>query len=350
MPDKQIDTMKLAKQMSSFHVPGVSIAVINEGKLAWTRGYGLAAADQARPVDELTLFQACSLSKYISATAALCLVQQGHLDLDEPVNVRLTSWQIPGPGGDSVTLRHLLTHHSGLRDPDGMFDPLLEANYPSLTDLLAGRRPGTASPLLAPVEPPGTSFEYSDAGYCIIELLLEDISGESFANLARRLVCSPLGMERSCFSQPLPPDLLGQAARGHDPQGRVVPEDRTTYPFLAAAGLWTTPGELAPVLLELQAGLNGQGRLLSSELSWPRLTSPSSAEVGMGFFLDRAQPAIRIYHYGWGTGFQCAFMFYPLLGKGAVVMTNSNPGQHQERALVGAVMREVARIYSWPGY
>jgi CubicO group peptidase (beta-lactamase class C family) len=192
--------------------------------LALADGFELVRADGEPDAP----FQAGSVSKPVAAFVALRLVNSGLLELDQDVNERLVSWQLPDGAG--VTLRRLLTHTAGLGVP---FCPGYEpgAALPTLVQVLDGRPPAVTEPVRVEAPPAGT-FRYSGGGYALLQLLLEDVTATRFADLAHALAFEPLGMTNSTFEQ------------------RTGPWHR--YPEQAAAGLWTTATDLTRFVGALQ--------------------------------------------------------------------------------------------------
>ncbi|MGA3205869.1 MAG: serine hydrolase domain-containing protein, partial [Bryobacteraceae bacterium] len=143
-----VATMTIAERLKFYHVPGVSVALINGGKVEWARGYGLTSADGGKPVTAETLFQAASISKHVAAMVALHLVDAGKLSLDEDVNLKLRSWKVPDSEftkTEKVTLRRLLNHSAGLT-VHGF--PGYEAGtpVPTLVEVLDGKKPANTEP------------------------------------------------------------------------------------------------------------------------------------------------------------------------------------------------------------
>src|SRR3984957_2209130 len=251
-----IATMSIAERLKFYRVPGVSVALINGGKVEWARGYGLTSADGGKPVTAETLFQAASISKHVAALVALHLVDEGKLSLDEDVNLKLRSWKVPEnefTKTEKVTLRRLLNHSAGLT-VHGF--PGYEAGkpVPTLVELLDGKPPANTEAIRVDVTP-GTIWRYSGGGYEVMQQLVLDVSGEkSFPKLAKQFVLGPLGMTHSTYEQPLPKEWEGNAATAHDGKGQPIDGKYHTYPEMTADGLWTTPSDLARVVLELQTG------------------------------------------------------------------------------------------------
>ena len=328
----------LASRMETLKVPGVSVAVVDEGRVAWARGYGQTG--EGAPVTPETLFQAASLSKAVSAMVALRLVELGALSLEEDVNVKLRSWKLPSSpaaGGVSVTLKKLLSHTAGLT-VSGFPGYAAGVPVPSLIQLLDGTAPAN-TPAIRIDTKPGTIYRYSGGGYEVMQLLVEDVTRKPFAQVARTLVLDPLGMTHTSFEQPLTGARLTAAAVGHDGNGAIIAGKRHTYPELTAAGLWTTPSDYAQVILEMQK----PGRVLKRSTVDAMLT-PVLEGYGLGFGVQETNGQASFSHGGSNRGFKCVFRGYRTLPRGAVVMTNADNGG----GLANEVLRAIAAEYEWP--
>lgn len=327
----------------ALRVPGISVAVAAHGRVEDTMTYGLRAADGVERVDTASVFHAASISKLVTALGVLCLASRGRVSLDEDVNGLLRSWRIPDSEATArtpVTLRLLLSHHSGIVDPDGAFDTCPPgAIEPELVEVLSGRSPLNPDPVQA-AHPPGSRFSYSDAGYCVVEQVLTDVTQTPFDDLMGELVLDPLRMTRSWFGSP--PAAAGDTnvAAGHDRHGALIDGRRPRYPYRAAAGLWSTPTDLARVLAELHRALSGGGALgLAPEhAELMARGQPSTLWAGLGTFVGGSAERPRLTSMGWGVGFQCMLRSHPRSGEAVVVMTNSDPGRPQEEALTGQLV------------
>ena len=339
--------MTLADRMAYYHVPGVSIAVINNGALEWARGYGVAAARETRPVTTDTLFQAASISKPLTAMAALALVTDGRLNLDEDVNLRLKSWRIPDntfTARHRVTLRALLAHNAGFNVEDvGSYaagEPL-----PTLVQALDGIPPAHSSPIRVEAEP-GKEFRYSGGGYSVVQQLLIDVAGKPFPDLMQDLVLGRLGMTSSTFRQPLPVERDATAATGHDVNGEPLPGRWHIFPQAAAAGLWTTPSDLARFAIEIQRSFKGEPNAVLSMAMTKEMMTPRLAGYGFGWWVGRRATRASFSHPGKNEGFLCMLFAYLDTGQGAIVMTNGDGGN----ALFNEILRAISHEYGWPDY
>jgi CubicO group peptidase (beta-lactamase class C family) len=339
--------MALADRMAHYRAPGVSIAILDDGHVAWTKGYGVADATTGRQVDSATRFQAASISKFVTTVAALHLVERGLLDLDEPVNARLRSWRLPESAFTAeqpVTLRLLVSHRAGTSVPGYGAGYPRSAPLPTLLQVLDGLPPAHTEPVRV-VRAPGQRFEYSSGGFAIVQQLIDDITGVPFADFMRETVLGPLGMTASTFEQPLPERLETVAASGHREDGQPVPGGWHVFAEQASGALWTTPTDLLRFALGVQAAARGDANaLLSLQMAREMLTRQGSGPRGLGLFLDGSGAAARFSHPGNNTGYHAILTAYVDRGQGAAVMVNSDNGwllQHE-------VVRAIADVYGWP--
>ena len=222
-------THTLAERMAALHVPGVSIAVVHDGRIEWAQGFGVVIMGGA-PVDPGTLFQAGSISKPVAALAALHLVQEGRLSLDTDVNQTLKSWKLPASAaaeGKPATLRELLTHTAGLT-VHGFPGYAAGEPVPALVQVLNGEKPANTKPIVVDTAP-GTLWRYSGGGFTIAQLMMIDVSGQPFPKLMHDVVLQPLGMSHSTYEQPLPADRKTAAATPYDENGRPIEGGSHTY-------------------------------------------------------------------------------------------------------------------------
>lgn len=335
----------LAELMREQRVPAVSIAVVREGRIVWAQAFGLADPATGRSATPDTLFQAASISKPVAATAALQLVEQGRLQLDRPVNEQLRSWRIPdseAAAGEPVTLRRLLGHTAGLT-VSGFPGYAPEAPRPTVVQILDGTAPANNDPVRIDIRP-GSSWRYSGGGITVAQLLMSDVSGEEFPELMDRLVLHPLAMSRSSYRQPLPEGAADQAALAHQADGTPVPGGYHVYPEMAAAGLWTTPSDLARWAIALSAAFNGTpGGVLRPETAAAMLT-PGLGDWGLGVAVSGEGEWLRFSHSGSNEGYRAILVAYPRRGEAVVVMTNGENGG----AILGPVSRAIGRMLSWP--
>lgn len=344
----QSEPWTIAARMAFYKVPGVSLAVIDHGAVEWARGYGIARAGESDAVTPDTLFQGASISKPVAAAAALTLVEAGPLALDTDLNEKLRSWKIPASpaaAGQPVTLREILSHTAGLT-VHGFDGYAAGAPRPTLVQILDGASPANSAPIVVD-QKPGTLWRYAGGGYCVLQQLLTDVTGDVFPTLMRDRVLRPLAMNASTCEQPLPAALVPRAAAGHGPAGQRIEGDAHIYPEMAAAGLWTTPGDLSRFALALQHGLEGRPGFLSAATIGQMLTPPlPGSDYGLGIGVKGVGADLQLSHSGANVGFLCSLVTYPRAGRGAIVMANSdNAGP-----LITEILRAVAQEYGWPDY
>lgn len=341
-----VEHHSLAERMAAHGVPAVSIALVNDGQVEWTRAYGLADVASGQRATTRTLFQAGSISKPLAAMGALGLVESGRLTLDGPANAVLHDWRIPEntwTRDTPVSLRMLLNHSAGAT-VHGYLGYLPGQPLPTLAQVLDGVAPATSDPVRIDTAP-GTVWRYSGGGYSIVQAMMDDASGRPFAGYMRTQVLDRLGMTRSTFQVPLPPALQASAATGYGGADGATAH-RNLYPESAAAGLWSTAAELAQVVIEVQQAEAGAAdRLLSPAMAGTLLTR-GLGDYGLGFFVQDLGEVTSFSHSGGSEGFRAQLYGYTRSGQGVVVMTNSNGGA----ALIDELLVSIAAEYGWPEF
>lgn len=335
----------LTAAMRDHQVPGASIAVIDDYRIAWAEGFGVAAVGRDEPVTPTTLFQAASISKPVAAIGALKLVELGRLQLDEEVNARLTAWRIPASPltlGRPVTLRLLLSHSAGMT-VHGFDGYDRTAAVPTLVQVLSGVAPANSRPVLVD-QKPGYGFRYSGGGYSVVQQLIIDVTAQPFADYMRQHVLEPLDMKQSRYEQPLDERSISQAALGHRKNQTPVPGGFHVYPEMAAAGLWTTPSDLATLAIEVANTAVGRpGRVLSGA-TVSEMLKLQNDKVGLGFFIRGQGRGQSFGHDGANDGYRCELIMLPATGQGLVLMTNSDTGGQMYKSVNAAVRA----AYRWP--
>lgn len=346
-PDRGgFDSLTLAQLMERMHVPGVSVAVIKDFKIHWAKAYGIADVETGAKVDTDTLFQAASISKPVTAMAVLKLVQDGKFSLDDDINKVLRSWQVAGGEFTKervVTPRALASHTSGLGDGFGFpgYEP--NAPLPSVVQILNGEKPSNVGRVFMERQPL-RAMKYSGGGYTVLQLALTDAAQRPFADVLRDTVLAPIGMTNSTFEQPLSPGRDKNAARAHNGEGKGMGPKWHVHPELAAAGLWTTPTDLAKFAIEVQRSAYGSSnRVLSPSMTREMLSPVGVGDFGVGFTLLKRGEGWYFQHNGSNWGFMCLLIAHKVNGYGVAVMTNADRG--------GVVMNEikerVERAYGW---
>jgi len=342
---ESIPHMSLADRMQHHSIPGVSIAVIHQGKLDWARAYGVLEAGGRDSVTTETLFQAGSISKVVAAILALRLVEAHKISLDEDLNRKLRTWKIPSnewAAQRPATLRQALSHTAGIT-VHGFPGYGVEDSLPTLVQVLDGVRPANTAAIQVDALP-GSAFRYSGGGFTVFQQLAIDVTGKTFPALMQKEVIDIIGMPRSTFLEPIPKSLEANAARGHDAKGEMIPGGWHIYPEMAAAGMWSTPSDLAELGIEMRRAAEGKSELLSREMAKDMLSPQAPSTGGLGWELSGGDTATTFLHGGDTAGYKCFMMIYRKSGNGAVIMTNGDRGE----SLIGEILRGLAQAYQWP--
>src|SRR5215471_362689 len=344
--------LSLAELMKTYNVPAVSIAVIENFKIVDAKAYGVVSQGSTTAVTTRTLFQAGSISKPVAAAGALCLVQQGKLSLDEDVNLKLKSWKVPEnefTRDHKVTLRRIMSHTAGLT-VHGFPGYDVDAPVPTLVEIFNGEKPANTAPIRVDTMP-GTQYRYSGGGVTIEQQLMMDVTGKQFPALMRELVLDKIGMNDSSYEQPLPAARASMTAGGTYKDGKPVHGKWHVYPEMAAAGLWTTPTDLAKFAIEIALSKQGKANHVLSQKSVEEMLTPQikaeggDGSVGLAFFLGMENSADSFGHNGADEGFQALLVMFADSGKGIAIMGNSDAffrvAPHVENA--------VRRARGWKG-
>lgn len=317
-------------------IPSASIALIDEGRIAFARTYGKDATPN-------TLYQAASLSKFVASIGAMRLVESGTLNLDEDLNDRLTSWKVPSNSFDSthkVTLRGLLSMTGGIGVP-GFLGYAVGSQLPTLRQILDGTPPANSQPVTV-IAVPGSAYRYSGGGYEIAEGLMQDATGKPFPQLMRELVLDPVGMTDSSFDQPPEAALM---ASGHFGDGKELPGRWHLFPEHAAAGLWSTPTDIAKLLVQLAHTWQGFSSIFLHRQTLQEILTPQNGgPYGLGAAIAGDGASLVLMKRGQNIGYQGYLILYPATGQGMVVMTNSDNGSKLAEALI----KRAAAVYDWP--
>jgi CubicO group peptidase (beta-lactamase class C family) len=335
--------INLEKLMELYKVPGLSIAVIDNYQIAWTKAYGVTDVGSNNRVTTKTLFQAGSISKPVAATGALSLVEKGKLSLDEDVNLKLKTWKLPEnefTKTQKVTLRRLMSHTAGLTI-HGFPGYDIDAPLPTLVQVFNGERPANTAPIRVDTVP-GTLERYSGGGVTIEQQLMIDLTGKTFPEFMRETVLEKIGMNDSSYNQPLLATWASRTAAGTYRDGKAVHGRWHIYPEMAAAGLWTTPTDLAVFVIEIALSKQGKANHILSEKMTNEMLTPVMDEAGLGFFLDKQNPG-QFGHDGADEGFQALLTMNADTGKGLAIMANSDNGI----TVAELILRSVAKEYGW---
>ena len=340
--DNILDRMKLLK------VKGLSIAVVKDYKIEWAKGYGFADENEKRMVTTTTLFEPGSISKSLNALGALKLVQENKMDLDKDINAYLKSWQFPYDSiskGKKITLANLLSHTSGI-GVHGFLGYDRKSKIPSLIEILDGKAPSISPAIRSNIEP-NLEYRYSGGGITISQLMIEDISKQPYYLFMQQNVLSPLGMTNSFYNQPPNYNKRKLLATGYDNDGNEIKGKFHVYPTQAAAGLWTTPTDLAKYLIDIQLSLKGNSNKVLNK-SYAELHTNrflQNADVTLGSFKQERNGESYFFHDAGNDGFRGLYFGSIEGGNGIIVTVNSDNG-----AIIYELLNSVANVYNWKGW
>lgn len=277
----------------------------------------------------------------------LAKVEGGSLELEKDVNAYLKSWKLPEnefTETEKVTLGRIVSHTGGLTVHGFPGYSNFEEVAP-ITAVLNGTPPANTAAIRVDTKP-GTNFRYSGGGYCIMQLLMEDVFQQSYPEITKATVLAPLDMTNSTYEQPMPDNWQPQAATGYLPDNSKVKGKWHIYPEMAAAGLWTTAEDLAKFVIDLQLSIKGEeGHILSPEMA-NKMTSPYFSDfIGLGIFLNDRDGQVYFSHGGWDEGFSSETVAHKTAGYGVVVLTNSN-----HPPFIDELIRSVRNAYQWENY
>ena len=341
-----LGTSTVAELMEEFGVPGVSVAVIQDFKIHWAKAYGVADVETGQLVDIETMFQAASISKPVAAMGVLRAVQDGLFSLDDDINDILDSWTLDGrefTRNRPVTPRSLTSHTSGLGDGFGFpgYDP--EQPLPTTVQILEGHELSNVGSVFMEREPM-TFYEYSGGGVTVMELALSDVRKRPFVDILQEGVLTPVGMTRSSYAQPISPEHNQNAARAHDNNGDSRGPKWHVYPEHAAAGLWTTPTDLARLIIEVQRSASGESnRVLSQSMIQEMLNPVGVGPFAVGFTVSKIGEGWYFSHGGSNWGFRALMLAHKVKGYGLVVMTNADQGS----TVINEISRRIQYTYNW---
>jgi CubicO group peptidase (beta-lactamase class C family) len=345
--------------MQEHHIPGVSIAVVHDYQLQWAQGFGMADIKNNIPVTPDTLFQAASISKPVTAMAALKAVEEGKLSLDQNINEVLISWKVPGQ--TTVTLRKLLSHSAGF-NVSGFGGYAQGEKIPTLLEVLEGLPPAN-SPAIRVTNPQHLAekkFDYSGGGYTVVQQALIDLY-KPFPETMAQLVLDPLRMTNSTFEQPLPAQF-NNFAIPYRPNGRPVQGGPHIYVEEAAAGLWSTPSDLAKYVISIQKSLQGEKNQLLSQkyaklLAVKTESSAPSTQMGLGMEVSlnkEGKPQEHGHyfsHLGQNAGYRNLLIANATNGDSIIIMTNMSPARNEPAGkgwdFIFAIEKKLVQANGW---
>jgi len=332
--------------MKSYDVPSVSIAVIQNGKIAWAKAYGIADKTTKRAADTNTIYQVASMSKCLNAFCIMRLVEDGKLSLDADMRKYLHSWTFPDnelSKNTTITIRSLLSHTAGL-SVHGFKGYLHTETIPSINEMLNGTAPANSGRVEAILKP-GTKMEYSGGGILVTNKILQDNIAQNYDSLLEHFVLRPLGMMNSTFVQ-LPDEKYSNYAAAYDEKGQEIPGKYYIYPEASPDGLWATATDYARFIISVQHSLTGRQPSLLTRQTVTTMLTPVLENSALGFFITSKGTEKYFGHSGSNIGFKSVYNGSFTSGDGVVVLTNSDNGGN----LAGEIVKKVASVYHWKDF
>lgn len=336
----------IQERMAHYKVNGVSIAVIHNYKLEWAKGYGWADKVNKTPVTAKTLFQAGSISKSLNAVGVLKLAQEGKIDLYTDINQYLTSWKFPYDAKSKrkkITIANLLSHTAGL-GVSGFSGYEAGHQIPTIPQVLDDKPPANSSAVRSIFEP-GLRYEYSGGGVTISQMIINDVTHQPYSKYMQENVLKPLGMVNSTFAQPPVKNASTSFAAGYYNNGKQVEGKYHVYPEQAAAGLWSTPTDLAKYIIAIQEGYRGKSnQILTPGGAKLMLTPYIDQKAALGVFISDYNSNKYFEHSGLTYGYYSHYYGSLNDGNGIVIMTNS-----VNTDLIPEIVNSIAKVYDFKG-
>jgi CubicO group peptidase (beta-lactamase class C family) len=313
--------------------PGAAVAVVVNGRVAFSRGYGLANIGTNTAVTEHTTFRLASLTKAFTAMAIMVLVDEGRLDLEAHVQGILSDF--PSYGRD-ITVRHLLTHTSGLPPYQKLVPDLVTRQMTDRDALILLRRAG-------PIQfAPGSAFRYGDSGYAMLALVVEAVSKKPFARFVHDRIFARADMTSTTFYEPGlsvgPHRALGYSVTT---TGVQLADQSATSAVLGDGGIYSSVRDLAAWDRALDDHTLVSARL--QQIAWTpaRLSDGTRAPYGFGWFVDGHASGVRLSHHGETSGFNHFILKYPKRRLTVVILTNRRSGTPRTIAAAIAELRSL---------
>ena len=315
----------VAERMAARGVPGVGLAILEDGEIVLAKGYGSLSARGDQPVNADTVFSVGSVSKMVNAALIMRLAQATYIDLDTDINNYLKRWKVPDSRftkQKKVTLRYILAHTAGFSQ-HGFADFQPGDSLPTTLETLKGSGPARHRPIRLMFEP-GTQMDYSGGGITVSQLLVEDVTGMTYEEAARHYVFDPLGMTRSTFVNPLP-ETHGNIAKAHDRKGlmRALPRGYEAMPEAAASGLWTSASDMAKFMKAMML----DETFLSPAMRADMLTRVSHSWHGLGPRINGEGKSLVFHHGGSNDSYKAWIEGHPYTGNAIIILTNGADGQ-----------------------
>lgn len=324
---KHYEGSTLAERMEECHTTAISIALIENYKIIDTFTHGVKGRARKEKVKTDTLFQAGSISKPVFAAAVMRLMERRVLNIDTDISEYLVDYMLQTYDNKKhkITLRQILSHNAGL-NVHGFAGYQQKQKIPTVEQILNGTIPSNNLKLKL-TKDPETGFQYSGGGYVLAQKIVTDVCKLDFCNMMNDLILSPFLMVNSTYSQPLPKDKTDKIAFGYNIHNLQLPGGFNTMPELSAAGLWTTPSDLAYFGIEIMKALKSESILLEKNTAKLMTTKAyENSPYGLGFEVKQSKKRSTFGHGGSNFGYRSNMVFCPEDGSGIVVMQNSDIG------------------------
>jgi CubicO group peptidase (beta-lactamase class C family) len=345
--DSPYTRFSIDDRLKFYNIPSVSITVIDDGKIAWAKAYGFADLEAGIRATKTTIYQAASMSKTANAALVIRLTQRHVLSLDTDIREYLKTWELPENSfstGHTITIRDLLSHRAGI-GVHGFEGYKPGTALPSLDDILNGRSPAN-NELVKPDTFPNTITSYSGGGIMIVQKVLEDVLQESYSSLINAEVLGPLHMNHSNYQQPLSPALQRTAATGYNTHQNAIVGKYYVYPELAPAGLWSTPTDMAKLIIAVQQSSTTDRPFLDKQFATLMVTPVSDSDnAALGSFVYKIGVDVYFAHDGHNRGFTCVYYGSLHSGQGAVIMLNSD-----NNGIIPEILNSIAETYHWKDF
>ena len=332
----------ISNSMTSYNIPGLSLAVINKGKIEWSQTYTNPRFPNQK-LNNTTIFQAASLSKPVTFLAALRMHTAGTIDLDKNIEKYVKSFSLPQgkqTKENPITFRNIFAHTSGII-AGGYQGYAKDLKVPTDVEILKGSS-GVNSQPIEVLSKPNELLAYSGGGYTLAEVALQDIHNDTFSNLMKTWILDPAGMKHSEFTQPLIVKDSSKVAKGHTQSGKILDGGWRNHPEQAAAGLWSTSNDLALFLIEIYKAYQGEQSIFSTEAITSILNQERDGHI-YGFIVDRSNNGLALTHYGGNAGYRTGMTIDLTTGNGLVYLINSDNGG----ALGNELLLSTSKLYGW---
>lgn len=346
--DSIISKYNIIDRMKFYKIPSVSLAVINNGKIEWTKTYGYADIETKRLTNTTTLYQVASITKSVNALGIMKLIQEGKLSLTKDIRTYLKTWTFPDnefSKNKLITLKNLLSHTAGL-SVHGFIGYSVNDTLPTINQILNGERPANNEPV-KPMYPVNEHFEYSGGGYSVIRKILDDNISSNYDSLMQAVVLKPLKMTNSTFSQPLLPQYKNYAY-GSDKEMQRLKGNYYIYPEQSAGGLWSTATDIAKFVLSIQNDLKGSPNSLINKRLSEQMLTPVLNNYAFGFGVVEKGGEKYFWHEGESYGYNSMYYGSFTTGKGVVILTNAYPSNGHP--FIQELLNSVTTTYGWKDF